>query len=419
MHCGTARLFAAATTTALLAACDQKPLLAPTEDGSIAVSAGGSLATSDNLTATAGSAGRIELAWRDDARNENGFEVHRSTTGPGGSFIIVAITGANVTGYTDAGLAAETEYCYRVRAFKRTGQMTTYSDFSNTVCATALGPPPGPSHANATPISSTTIDLAWNDQSTSEGGFRVERSETSAGPWEIVASVAANVMSFRDLERASEQQVCYRVISFNAYGSSPPSNADCTTPPLGPTSLVATSEGPGIGLTWVDNSSVETGYQLRQSDDGVTFVTVGLLPANSTSAGVASNGGAIRWYQVRATRDGGFSDPSNIVSAQPSCQPDEICANGIDDDCDGLTDGFDESCPGCGEGGCPDSYYCNEFNICVTHCDNGIRDGDETDVDCGGSTCGRCQPGLHCWVDLDCWPGVCRSGVCQPAGGGQ
>jgi hypothetical protein len=170
----------------------------------------------------------------------------------------------------------------------------------------------------------------------------------------------------------------------------------------------------------MDNSLVETGYELRQSDDGVTFLAVSLLPANSTSTSVALSGDAIRWYQVRAIRDGGFSDPSNIVTAQLSCEPTEHCANGIDDDCDGLTDGLDDSCPGCGAlGECGDDYYCNEYNVCVTHCHNGIRDADEGDVDCGGATCEvRCEIGQRCSGNLDCGSGLCISGICQGPGAG-
>ncbi|MEM9462164.1 MAG: DUF5060 domain-containing protein [Myxococcota bacterium] len=46
----------------------------------------------------------------------------------------------------------------------------------------------------------------------------------------------------------------------------------------------------------------------------------------------------------------------------------------------------------------------------VGHCDNGVTDGDETDVDCGGS-CSGCAPGSDCTVDSDC-----ASGQCSPGG---
>lgn len=46
-------------------------------------------------------------------------------------------------------------------------------------------------------------------------------------------------------------------------------------------------------------------------------------------------------------------------------------------------------------------------------CDDLIRNGDETDFDCGGS-CGPCDIGARCKVDADCDEGICASGTCAP-----
>jgi hypothetical protein len=53
-------------------------------------------------------------------------------------------------------------------------------------------------------------------------------------------------------------------------------------------------------------------------------------------------------------------------------------------------------------------------------CDDGIQDGDESDIDCGGLTCAACQPGEGCFSDSDCaalpaWTQAfpsCAGGVC-------
>ena len=45
-------------------------------------------------------------------------------------------------------------------------------------------------------------------------------------------------------------------------------------------------------------------------------------------------------------------------------------------------------------------------------CFDRLRDGNETDVDCGGS-CGRCAPGAACAVGADCQLGACDSGACR------
>ncbi|WP_146158002.1 hypothetical protein [Enhygromyxa salina] len=46
-----------------------------------------------------------------------------------------------------------------------------------------------------------------------------------------------------------------------------------------------------------------------------------------------------------------------------------------------------------------------------THCDNQVLDGDETDVDCGGS-CSGCAPGAGCLEPGDCEAQVCEANVC-------
>jgi hypothetical protein len=45
----------------------------------------------------------------------------------------------------------------------------------------------------------------------------------------------------------------------------------------------------------------------------------------------------------------------------------------------------------------------------TANCDNGERDGDETDVDCGGVLCLPCSEGDTCAVDADCLGVVCRA----------
>jgi plastocyanin len=45
-------------------------------------------------------------------------------------------------------------------------------------------------------------------------------------------------------------------------------------------------------------------------------------------------------------------------------------------------------------------------------CDDGIKNGDETDIDCGGS-CDACELGKSCEEDLDCDSGICKEGICE------
>ena len=48
-----------------------------------------------------------------------------------------------------------------------------------------------------------------------------------------------------------------------------------------------------------------------------------------------------------------------------------------------------------------------------TTCTDGITNGSETDVDCGGGTCLRCATGKSCASRDDCATGRCETGTCQ------
>ena len=49
----------------------------------------------------------------------------------------------------------------------------------------------------------------------------------------------------------------------------------------------------------------------------------------------------------------------------------------------------------------------------VPTCSDGVKNGSETDIDCGGS-CPKCGTGKACQVNGDCVNDVCQSQVCQP-----
>lgn len=50
----------------------------------------------------------------------------------------------------------------------------------------------------------------------------------------------------------------------------------------------------------------------------------------------------------------------------------------------------------------------------TNRCRDRVRNGDETDVDCGG-TCQTCAAAKTCAVPADCQSGACTAGVCGPA----
>jgi len=84
-----------------------------------------------------------------------------------------------------------------------------------------------------------------------------------------------------------------------------------------------------------------------------------------------------------------------------------------------------EACEGtkfCSEAGacveCLDNSQCGTgycFNNTCAACDDTVKNGDETDVDCGGVNCGQCAQGKECLAAEDCTSTFCADGVCCAA----
>ncbi|HOM74744.1 MAG TPA: fibronectin type III domain-containing protein, partial [Fervidobacterium sp.] len=123
------------------------------------------------LTAEALSSTQIKLTWQDKSENETGFKIERklhSST----EWKETAEASANATTFTDTRLDSNTAYDYRIRAYNSYG----YSGYSNVASATTtMAAPEAPTGLAATVLSSTEIELTWQDNSTNESGFKVER----------------------------------------------------------------------------------------------------------------------------------------------------------------------------------------------------------------------------------------------------
>ena len=301
-----------------------------------AVASGSQLASPSNAGAVAQSNSRIDISWQDNSSNETGFEVHRSTTGSSGSFGPLATTGRDAVAHSDPGLSAAAQYCYRIRAFRATGNKVNYSPFSSAACATTPEPPPSPYAVSTRPISSSAVEVSVIRTNVSSApAYRRYRSTDGGATWELVTSPArAGAFWFQEYPRASEQSVCYRVVAYDAAGDAAPSNTDCTSPPARPTDLTATDvDAQTIALTWNDNSTVEDGYQVwfvferffcacgetacnSGSETGENLVAD--LPSNSTvyrAPAFSADCNDVSRYYVVATKDGGRSDWSNELNA--------------------------------------------------------------------------------------------------------
>src|SRR5574341_1154140 len=108
-------------------------------------------------------------------------------------------------------------------------------------------------------------------------------------------------------------------------------------PPADPTNLTATAASrTQIDLTWTDNATDETGYEVeRSTDGGTTWSPLASLPANSQShADTGLTCGTTYHYRVYATNADGNSGYSNVASATT-----DACRLYVDADSTGNNDG--------------------------------------------------------------------------------
>jgi hypothetical protein len=178
-------------------------------------------AAPSSLSSTADTSSRVTVSWADRSDNETGFRLERS--GNGVDFAEIARLGSNTTAYSDSGLAANTTYYYRVRAYNSVGN----SPYSNTGSAATPGPdeppPADPYGVSAANNGDGSATVSWTDASSNETGFEIRRekwndrksrwgSATNIGP------VGANAT--RIIDNSGSGTFRYSVRALNASGAS-------------------------------------------------------------------------------------------------------------------------------------------------------------------------------------------------------
>ncbi len=105
---------------------------------------------------------------------------------------------------------------------------------------------------------------------------------------------------------------------------------------------------------------------------------------------------------------------ANAKCAQPSCVDGLKNGSEVDVDCGGTACGKCKNGKACLAGtDCSGGICVNNICVIPQTCMDSVKDGDETDVDCGGA-CSKCSEGQKCLQDSDCLSGICV-GVCKQA----
>ncbi len=275
-------------------------------------------------TATA-SSWQILLFWTDNANNETGFKIERSTISSTSGFSQIATVGVDVSTYSDNGLSPGTHYWYRVRATNSAGN-SGYSNVTDAITNSVVTIPVAPSNLSTTAASSSKIDIEWTDNSNNETGFKIERSSTSGTSGFIqIATVGSDICNYISTGLNPGTRYWYRVCATNSAGDSEYSNVDDATThsvvtiPVAPSNLSATAASSSqINLSWIDNSDNETGFKIERSTTSNTsgfsqIATVGSNVCTYSNTGLGPGGHY--WYRVRAYNSAGNSGYSNVDDA--------------------------------------------------------------------------------------------------------
>lgn len=140
-------------------------------------------------------------------------------------------------------------------------------------------PPPAPSGLTATAGSSSSISLVWTENSSTETGFKVERSLDGSN-FSALATLGINAVNYTDNGLTAGTKYYYRVMAFNTYGNSSPSNiASATTLSGGSGSIMSVSS---LTVTKVSSAGKYKGVAT------VRIVSSGLAVSGATVTGTFS-----------------------------------------------------------------------------------------------------------------------------------
>ena len=222
------------------------------------------------------------ITWTSTSTGEASHTVERCSgtacAAPAAAWILLSSSlPAGSTSYVDTTAAGGSTYTYRVKAVRG----ATVGPAGSSSPVTAATTVTAPANLVALSANAANVLLAWTDNSTNETSFQVWRSPRGSGALGLLATVArtaaaktttGTLATYLDASVVAGTTYDYQVLAVNTNGatvsSSVPSNTATVTPPTtAPTALTANaSGGVSVVLSWVDNSSNETAFQVTRTD---------------------------------------------------------------------------------------------------------------------------------------------------------
>jgi hypothetical protein len=186
-------------------------------------------------------------------------------------------------------------------------------------------PPISPSNLNGASTAWTMINIWWQDNSSDEAGFEIQRKKSSENDFLTIGSQRDNVASYSDKTAIGGITHYYKVRAFNFAGNSSFSNTVSVivpaNPPDAPSNLEALYGALEVQLRWHDNSNNEQYFIIeRKSNSEPWWEEIGTAGPNETYYyDNTVQCYETYYYRVRAYNPYGYSGYSNTVSIEIIC----------------------------------------------------------------------------------------------------
>ncbi|MDO9577944.1 MAG: hypothetical protein Q7J16_08670 [Candidatus Cloacimonadales bacterium] len=227
----------------------------------------------------------IMLSWQDNSNNEDGFSIDRKIEGLAWENDHLFV-GEDVETCIDTNLTIYGRYDYRIKAVNGdevSGYAATYLTLIDyDTLAT-------PTDFISAQLNASKIQLSWNDNSSQEDGFRLDRKIGEENWEEDYAIIPTNNETFIDSNLTVYDLYSYRLFAFIGQSFSDPVEASLIF--INSDSLAAPSnlvlEQPDVyslELTWQDNSTDEEGFRIdRKIGENSWEENYQILDADETS----------------------------------------------------------------------------------------------------------------------------------------
>ncbi len=257
---------------------------------------------------------RIDLIWENVA-NETGYTLFSSTTNDTNTAVNTGAMVADVTNYSDLGLAADTIYYYWVKSYNAAGNSGYSTVKSNRTMFV------GPAILSIAAVATNEIDIVWENV-INETSYTLFRNSVN-DPYAAVALIGkgVDVTNHNDITLISGTTYYYWVRSYKGSQSSDFSLVAVGTTlsliPPSPTNIsVDGVTADSISLSW-DSSSNATGYKIYSSSASTgPYIQTG-ISLNTVFTDTGLNSGVLYYYKISATNIKGESDLSSWVSGMP------------------------------------------------------------------------------------------------------